>query len=218
MPKGIYKRPEGYIPKSAFKKGYFPKTAFKKGSTSIRKGIKLSEITKRKISESKRGIPLTQEHKNKIILSKKENKGKRKLIIYKKGHEHHLWKGGISKDKEHLKELSRNWEKNNYEKKLWQNRQRRIRKLGNGGSHSLGEWETLKAQYNWTCPCCHKKEPEIKLTLDHIVPLIKGGSDNIENIQPLCKSCNCHKLAKIIPKYEQTKTANNRTANKRSHN
>ena len=66
------------------------------------------------------------------------------------------------------------------------------------GSHTLGEWETLKAQYNWTCPACGKTELEIKLTEDHIIPLSKGGSNNIENIQPLCGPCNSKKSTKII--------------------
>ncbi len=75
---------------------------------------------------------------------------------------------------------------------------RKVRLLQNGGFHSKGEWETLKAQYNWTCPCCKKSEPEISLTKDHIIPALKGGSNNIENIQPLCKPCNSSKHSKII--------------------
>lgn len=96
------------------------------------------------------------------------------------------WKGGISSI-----HCYRSWVKNK--------RNRVIKRINKeGSSHTFGEWEILKAQYNWTCPCCKKIEPEIKLTEDHIVPLSKGGSDNIENIQPLCKSCNCKKHTKII--------------------
>jgi 5-methylcytosine-specific restriction endonuclease McrA len=117
------------------------------------------------------------------------------------GEDNPKWKGGISKLKDYKKEKHKRWVSNNYERKLWLNNQRRIRKIGNGGSHTQGEWETLKAQYNWTCPCCRKLEPEITLSRDHIIPLSKGGSDNIENIQPLCRSCNSSKNNKIIKKY-----------------
>jgi 5-methylcytosine-specific restriction endonuclease McrA len=75
---------------------------------------------------------------------------------------------------------------------------RKRRLVQNGGCHSRGEWEILKAQVNWTCISCKRREPEIKLTKDHIIPILKGGSNNIENIQPLCRSCNTRKGIKII--------------------
>ena len=70
------------------------------------------------------------------------------------------------------------------------------------GKFSVKEWEILKKQYNDTCPCCKKSEPEIKLTIDHIIPISKGGLNEINNIQPLCSQCNFVKNNKHSIKYE----------------
>lgn len=133
-----------------------------------------------------KGRIMSDETKLKISLAKK---GKRTSIETEfttktNGKEKHWnWKGGISSNKEY-----RDWQKN---------KRNRI-KRSNGGSHNLYEWKTLKAQYNWTCPSCKKQEPEIKLTVDHIIPISKGGSDNIENIQPLCLPCNLRKYTQVV--------------------
>ena len=66
------------------------------------------------------------------------------------------------------------------------------------GSHTFGEWELLKKQFGYRCPVCLRIEPEIKLTEDHIIPVSRGGSNYIENIQPLCLDCNKRKFTKII--------------------
>lgn len=58
------------------------------------------------------------------------------------------------------------------------------------GNHSLFEWNALKSAYDNKCAYCKSGE---KMTKDHILPLSKGGTDFIENIQPLCKSCNSKK-------------------------
>ena len=66
------------------------------------------------------------------------------------------------------------------------------------GSHTEQDWEDLKKHYNYTCLRCGRREPEITLTKDHVIPLSYRGSNYIHNIQPLCGSCNSGKGAKHI--------------------
>ncbi|MBT9167844.1 MAG: hypothetical protein DDT19_01187 [Syntrophomonadaceae bacterium] len=91
------------------------------------------------------------------------------------------------------------WRKNNREKALAiKSKSQRKRYISIIGDYSVNEWLSLKEKYMDTCPACLRKEPEIKLSVDHILPIYKGGTNNIENIQPLCRSCNSKKQTKLI--------------------
>jgi 5-methylcytosine-specific restriction endonuclease McrA len=90
------------------------------------------------------------------------------------------------------------WVKNNPEGNRQNQRNRRARKAGASGTHTYGEWVALKALYDYRCLCCGQQEPTITLVRDHVVPLSKGGTNDIGNIQPLCRTCNGRKYVKAI--------------------
>lgn len=57
-------------------------------------------------------------------------------------------------------------------------------------------FKELLGKYNFSCVHCGEKN-EKKLTIDHIHPVSKGGGDETDNLQILCKSCNSKKGAKL---------------------
>lgn len=112
------------------------------------------------------------------------------------GEKHWNWKGGIYSDPQYKKKYKSDPEvKKRY---AWHTRERYRLKKGAEGSHSLQEWMSIKIFYGFMCLCCKRTEPEVELCEDHITPITKGGSNYIENIQPLCRECNSRKYTKTI--------------------
>lgn len=73
-------------------------------------------------------------------------------------------------------------------------RKRRLRESGVPGFHTKAEWLALCESFGNRCVCCGRHSSEAKLTRDHIVPIINPlATDGIDNIQPLCSTCNCSK-------------------------
>ena len=52
---------------------------------------------------------------------------------------------------------------------------------------------TLYGQQEGVCAGCQVHFPFRNLTVDHVVPRIKGGSDHLDNLQLLCAACNSAK-------------------------
>lgn len=96
-------------------------------------------------------------------------------------------------DPEAARQRKRDWRRANPDKVAAMANRRRVLEAAAEGSHTEEEWATLKAKYNYTCLRCGQREPDIVLTRDHVIPLSRGGSDYISNIQPLCDPCNSAK-------------------------
>jgi 5-methylcytosine-specific restriction endonuclease McrA len=73
---------------------------------------------------------------------------------------------------------------------------RRALIAGSEGSFTIEEWLDLLEKYNYMCLCCSRDDAE--LTIDHVVPLSLGGSNDISNIQPLCLTCNLSKGVRTV--------------------
>lgn len=173
MPKGIYKHKKGK--ESNNWKGGKPKC--------IDCGEELSNWSKVRKNHRNGKYFKIQFRCRDCFLKKSVPWNKDKKYPQIRGEKHHNWKGGVSKTEGYL---------------AFKNNKRRVRKNNASGSHTQEEWECLKASYNYMCLCCKRFEPEIKLTKDHVIPLSLGGSDNIDNIQPLCRSCNSIKWLKVV--------------------
>jgi 5-methylcytosine-specific restriction endonuclease McrA len=96
------------------------------------------------------------------------------------------------------RDYNREWARSHPDKRAEKDNKRRAFKMGRKTSFTSQEWEVVKRAYNYTCLRCGSREPEIKLTADHVVPISKGGAGTIDNIQPLCKSCNSAKHNQTI--------------------
>ncbi len=188
MPTGIYDRTKAKANTGWFKKGVktgvVPAHAFKGGYEPWNKGQSMSDEHKESISKALTGHKPWNKGKTGFFRHTNKWREERSEICKRQvGSMNPAYKHGLSRTQKY-----RNLAKSNYIR----------RKRGAVGSHTIIEWDDLKAKYNYMCPCCGLKEPTIKLSEDHIVPLIRGGRNDINNIQPLCLSCNSRKSTKIM--------------------
>ena len=54
----------------------------------------------------------------------------------------------------------------------------------------------VAAKYKYKCRYCGRSAREVKTHVDHVVPLSRGGTDDIENLCLACVECNLKKSNK----------------------
>ena len=96
-------------------------------------------------------------------------------------------------NRDHSREMNRVWQRNNRQRKRVIDQKRRASTAANG--KFIITPREVKRLYSQPCSACGSNE---NITLDHIVPLSRGGRHSVGNLQPLCKSCNSSKKDRLM--------------------
>lgn len=101
--------------------------------------------------------------------------------------------------KESKPDLLRKWNKNGRKKYRKTSNGSLVHRLDSQRRRSLGtinkkEWLEKLESFGGKCVNCGSSE---KITIDHIIPVSKGGTNDTNNLQPLCSHCNSSKGTKI---------------------
>lgn len=99
-----------------------------------------------------------------------------------------------------VKQIKTNYRKNNPEAVQKHHMTRRARKAQNG-VFKVSEKELAKLMTSPCAVCGSNKQ----ITIDHIIPISRGGTHSIGNLQPLCKSCNSSKHQKVMTEWRPLK-------------
>lgn len=155
----------------------------------------LSEDRKDEIRKNNNARAKEWYRKNRSVIREASKERAKK---YRKEHELKVKECIDRWHKDHPDRVNKNrikWEKNHPENKIERRHRRRIKEKNTGESFTGYEWKLLCSEYGNICLKCGQNKP---LTPDHVIPISLGGSNSIDNIQPLCLECNLWKHTKII--------------------
>lgn len=75
-----------------------------------------------------------------------------------------------------------------------------------------GEWKKISEivfkRDNYTCFYCGRSD--CKMEIDHLLPVSRGGSDNISNLVTSCRRCNAQKHDKTLDEFLEWRKCNER--------
>lgn len=89
--------------------------------------------------------------------------------------------------------VSREWRSKNRDLvKIYAGRSRANRKRC-AGTHTLEQWISRIEYWGWRCRYCGCELTPKTVTVDHSIPLSRGGTNWAANLVPACWSCNTQK-------------------------
>ena len=95
---------------------------------------------------------------------------------------------------------NKTYAKNNKEKILAKNHNRRSRLKGAEGKITASVIKQIVSVNNYCCAYC-TKEIKTGYTIDHIIPLSRGGTNKIDNLTLACRSCNSSKRTRTAEEF-----------------
>ena len=156
--------------------------------------ISASYLEKNREAEKARKRAYYQANKARLLEHKKGYYEKNKVVILYKA------KSYRDENQERIKTVSREYFANNRELQRHHARLRKIRKKTNGlFLVSLKDEKRIKNQ-----PCFYCGSTQ-SIQIDHVVPLVRGGTHSIGNLVAACASCNNQKNKWFITEWKKMK-------------
>ena len=109
---------------------------------------------------------------------------------------------------EYIKEYNKQWNEANRKRRnelaRKANHKRRALKAQNGGEYTLEQWNECLEFFDYTCAYSGAELNKDNTNIEHIIPISKGGTNNITNIVPALDSVNKSKNARdMLEWYKQ---------------
>jgi 5-methylcytosine-specific restriction endonuclease McrA len=98
-----------------------------------------------------------------------------------------------AENREAVLTANRRWVEENPERASLISRIKKHRRRA-AGTLTVEDWQSVLSLYGDRCLACGAGD----VTIDHVIPISRGGSNTADNVQPLCGTCNTKKATKTI--------------------
>lgn len=106
--------------------------------------------------------------------------------------QHKEW---LDKNSDHVKKKAKEYRETNKTLLLISRSNQKSKKKGYSGVLSMKEWEFILNLTKFMCIACEENKAD---SIDHVLPLSNGGTNTVDNIQPMCLKCNLKKGARHV--------------------